>query len=92
MTDRVEINPDNTNKPLEQSQEDLAKQGINVNESQVNANGESINISEPDNKVQSSEDEARPNWLPEKFASAEELAKAYGELEKKMSAPKEEVP
>ena len=47
MTDRVEINPDNTNKPLEQSQEDLAKQGINVNESQVNANGESINISEP---------------------------------------------
>ncbi len=53
MTDRVEINPDNTNKPLEQSQEDLAKQGINVNESQVNANGESINISEPDNKVQS---------------------------------------
>ena len=91
MTDRVEINPDNTNKPLEQSQEDLAKQGINVNESQVNANGESINISEPDNKVQSSEDEVRPNWLPEKFASAEELAKAYGELEKKMSAPKEEV-
>ena len=46
MTDRVEINPDNTNKPLEESQKDLAKQGINVNESQVNANGESINISE----------------------------------------------
>ena len=43
-TDRVEINPDSNNKPLEQSQEDLAKQGINVNESQVNANGESINI------------------------------------------------
>ena len=91
-TDRVEINPDSNNKPLEQSQEDLAKQGINVNESQVNANGESINISEPDNKVQSSEQEVRPNWLPEKFKSAEELAKAYGELEKKMSAPKEEVP
>ena len=94
-TDRVEINPDNTNKPLEQSQEDLAKQGINVNESQVNANGESINISEPETTSQSSEDksfenEARPNWLPEKFKSAEELAKAYGELEKKMSAPQQE--
>ena len=89
-TDRVEINPDNTNKPLEQSQEDLAKQGINVNESQVNANGESINISEPENTVQSSEQEVRPNWLPEKFKSAEELAKAYGELEKKMSAPQQE--
>ena len=50
MTDRVEINPDNNNKTLEQSQEDLAKQGINVNESQVNNNGESINISQPENK------------------------------------------
>ena len=91
-TDRVEINPDSNNKPLEQSQQDLAKQGINVNESQVNANGESINISQPENITQSSEQQVRPNWLPEKFKSAEELAKAYGELEKKMSAPKEEVP
>ena len=89
-TDRVEINPDSNNKPLEQSQEDLAKQGINVNESQVNANGESINISQPENITQSSEQQVRPNWLPEKFKSAEELAKAYGELEKKMSAPQQE--
>ena len=44
-TERVEINPDNNNKTLEQSQEDLAKQGVNVNESQVNNNGESKNIS-----------------------------------------------
>ena len=28
--------------------------------------------------------------MPEKFKSAEELAKAYGELEKKMSAPQQE--
>lgn len=28
--------------------------------------------------------EERPTWLPEKFKSAEDLAKAYGELEKKM--------
>lgn len=37
----------------------------------------------------------RPSWLPEKFTNAEELAKAYGELEKAFSqkneAPKEEV-
>ena len=26
----------------------------------------------------------RPEWLPEKFESAEELAKSYGELEKKL--------
>ena len=91
MTDRVEINPDNTEKTLEQSQEDLAKQGVNVNEGVVNNNGESVNISQPENLSQTSEQEVRPNWLPEKFKSAEELAKAYGELEKKMSAPKEEV-
>ena len=35
----------------------------------------------------------RPGWLPEKFSNAEELAKAYGELEKKMSSkPTEEKP
>ena len=90
-TERVEINPDNNNKTLEQSQEDLAKQGLNVNESVVNNNGESVNISQPENTTQTSQQEVRPNWLPEKFASAEDLAKAYGELEKKMSAPKEEV-
>lgn len=34
----------------------------------------------------------RPGWLPEKFSNAEELAKAYGELEKKMSSkPSEPV-
>ena len=44
-TERVEINPDNNEKTLEQSQQDLAKQGLNVNESQVNNNGESVNLS-----------------------------------------------
>lgn len=35
----------------------------------------------------------RPGWLPEKFANAEELAKAYGELEKRMSGkPTEDKP
>jgi hypothetical protein len=34
----------------------------------------------------------RPGWLPEKFKSAEDLAKAYGELEKKLSQPKQEEP
>lgn len=38
--------------------------------------------------VQSSGD--RPQWLPEKFQSPEDMAKAYSELEKKLGAPKEE--
>jgi len=33
----------------------------------------------------------RPEWLPEKFSNAEELAKAYGELEKRFSGKPEET-
>jgi len=32
--------------------------------------------------------EDRPQWLPEKFKTAEEMAKAYSELESKLGAPK----
>ena len=34
--------------------------------------------------------ETRPEWLPEKFADAKDLAKAYGELEKKLSSKEED--
>lgn len=32
----------------------------------------------------------RPNWLPEKFSSPEDMAKAYSELEKKLGGKQEE--
>ena len=35
-------------------------------------------------------DENRPEWLPEKFNSPEELAKSYNELQSKLSQPEEE--
>lgn len=38
------------------------------------------------------EGDQRPAWLPEKFKSAEDLAKAYDELSKKLGAPKDEKP
>ena len=34
----------------------------------------------------------RPQWLPEKFKSAEDMARAYQELEKKLSAPSKQEP
>ena len=34
----------------------------------------------------------RPEWLPEKFKTPEDLAKSYSELEKKLSSPAEEKP
>ena len=33
----------------------------------------------------------RPEWLPEKFKTPEDLAKSYSELEKKLSSPAEET-
>mgnify|MGYP003109075677 FL=1 len=33
----------------------------------------------------------RPEWLPEKFNTPEDLAKSYSELEKKLSSPTEET-
>jgi hypothetical protein len=41
-------------------------------------------ISQPKSITESTEQ--KPEWLPEKFKSAEELAKAYSELEKKFSS------
>ena len=36
-------------------------------------------------------EQERPEWLPEKFESAEDLAKAYGQLESKMGSPEKEL-
>lgn len=48
---------------------------------------------ELENPTQVNELEAanRPEWLPEKFKSPEDMAKAYAELEKKQSSPKDEA-
>ena len=89
-TDRIEIKPDNTEKPLEQSAEDLKKNdGVDVSKDiAVNADGEGAIISEPKTEMETTEQ--RPEWLPEKVRNAAELAKAYGELEKSFSSRKQE--
>lgn len=56
---------------------------------------ESITITEsetgPDAPVAEQDNSTRPEWLPEKFATVEDMAKSYGELEKKLSGPSEET-
>ena len=89
---RLEVQPDGLQQEtLEQSAEKLKQDGVDINKDlSVNSNGEGISVSEPKTEMQTSED--RPEWLPEKFSNAEELAKAYGALEKEFSArPKEEA-
>ena len=98
-TERVEIKPDETNKSLEQSAEDLKKNdGVDVSKDvAVNKDGEGATIRDikPEEMQTSSEDktyenEKRPQWLPEKFKNAEELSKAYSELEKQFSGQQKE--
>ena len=43
-------------------------------------------VSDYQNQQQLNQNNDRPSWLPEKFNSAEDLAKAYGELEKAYSS------
>jgi hypothetical protein len=48
------------------------------------------NASSVETTNQPQEEADRPEWLPEKFQSAEDLASAYKELEGKLGQPKEE--
>jgi hypothetical protein len=84
-TQRVEVVADNKEVTLEQSAKDLGIAGVNVGAEVISANsGTQTVISQPKSITESTEQ--KPEWLPEKFKSAEELAKAYSELEKKFSS------
>jgi hypothetical protein len=81
-------------------------QQVTINESSEDENisleeqaalQDAANADKPaDTPAPQTEEETRPEWLPEKFQSPEDLAKAYSELEKKGStskkASKEEAP
>jgi len=84
-TQTVEVKSDDTNISLEEQ----AKQVEQNQTLEVSEDGTRVEVKSNDDTSKST-DETRPEWLPEKFASAEDLAKAYSELEKKQSTPKEE--
>lgn len=85
-TQTVEVKSDDTNISLEEQ----AKQVEQNQTLEVSEDGTRVEVKSNDDTSKST-DETRPEWLPEKFASAEDLAKAYSELEKKQSAPQEEI-
>ena len=87
-TSKVEINSD-TAQPTQQEQVDvLKKEGVNL-ETMQDANGNRVEVSTPDTQPQGIQNE-RPEWLPEKFKTAEDLSKAYTELEKQFSQKQNE--
>jgi len=78
MTEKLEVTPDDKTPTLEQ---EAAAQEAAANAAKVD---------EPKLAGEENTPE-RPEWLPEKFATVEDMAKAYAELEKGNSAPKEET-
>lgn len=87
-TEKVEINSAVAEKTTEQQVQDLKEQGIDINTLE-SEDGSRVIASEPDTQTQNTENQ-RPEWLPEKFKNAEELSKAYSELEKQFSGQKAE--
>lgn len=80
-TEQVVINEEAKGETLEES---AARLGLD-------ANGDPIAQEETKEELPSDapQEEERPDWLPEKFKSAEDMAKAYSELEGKMSKGEE---
>jgi hypothetical protein len=87
-TQKVEINEAVAQKSTEEQVKELKEQGIDVNTLQ-SEDGTQVVASEPETQAQNIENQ-RPEWLPEKFKNAEELSKAYSELEKQFSGQKAE--
>ena len=82
----VEIKSDEQNVSVE---EQAKQQNNNVI---ANEDGTRVEIQQSETVSTEPSKEERPNWLPEKFKSAEELAKAYSELETKMSSNSSDQP
>ncbi len=76
MTEKLEVNPEDQNPTLE---EEAAAQEAAAKPA------EEPKLAGEENTPE------RPEWLPEKFKTPEDMAKAYAELEKGKSAPKEEA-
>ncbi len=87
--EKVAINTSDKQATDDDAIKELKEQGINVDTGE-NADGDRVTISEPNTDAQNLENQ-RPDWLPEKFKSAEELSKAYSELEKQFSNNKSEA-
>jgi len=82
MVDTVVITSENPGAPEghEQAMIDLVDKSA-----QIPSDG----LTDPQSSSETAED--RPQWLPEKFKSPEDMAKAYAELESKLGQPKQDA-
>ena len=89
MTDRAVIDTTNENKgpSLQESHDQLVKEGV-IQDETTDQNDDGVSLGDGNG---AGADE-RPSWLPEKFKTPEDMAKAYAELEKKQSQGKPKAP
>ena len=87
--EKIEIDTAEAQPTNEDAIADLKAQGINV-DTGADEDGNRAIATEPNIDAQNLENQ-RPEWLPEKFKSAQELSKAYSELEKQFSGKKSEA-
>ena len=88
MTDRAVIDTTNQNQgpSLQESHDALVKEGVIQGETTDQTDD---GVSQGD---ENGADAQRPSWLPEKFKTPEDMARAYAELEKKQSQGKPKDP
>ena len=79
MSEKVEINDTTASENITLEQEAAAI------DAKANEQASETSVEESAPEVSSE----RPEWLPEKFQSAEDMAKAYAELESKQSSGEE---
>ena len=83
----ADLNQVTINEPTQAENVSLEEQAQKLEEAGI-LKSETTEATTEDHIEETNED-TRPDWLPEKFDSAEELAKAYSALEKKQSSSKE---
>lgn len=83
----ADLNQVTINEPTQAENVSLEEQAQKLEEAGI-LKSETIPSTTEDHIEETNED-TRPDWLPEKFESAEELAKAYSALEKKQSSSKQ---
>ena len=87
--EKIEVDTSEKQPTNDDAVKELKEQGINV-DTGTDGDGNRAVVSEPNIDAQNLENQ-RPDWLPEKFKSAEELSKAYSELEIQFSNNKSEA-
>ncbi len=87
----IDTSAENAGPTLEESHAALVDDGTISTETNENVVDDINNASQGEENKTDGQTTDRPSWLPEKFKSPEDMAKAYSELEQKQSGKPEDT-